>query len=76
MNIGEANAVQWLLQYLLQDQNDPLVPDSDKACAAAAELADRSRAVLHAGMSGDHVRQAWPDLDWPSPSEPLTRSGS
>lgn len=77
MNIGDAKAAQVVLQYLLQDENDPLVPDAEQACAAASELAERSRLALSTGMSGEQVRQAWPHLDWPAPNtEDLEKPGT
>lgn len=62
MSIGDANAAQRVLEHLVVNQATlpPAVAD------AAATLADRSYAVLHAGIDGGDVRQVWPDDDEPA----------
>lgn len=62
MNITEANAVNTLLDHLLNlPDGTGTVPDDDKARTAAAVLADRANNALHAGVTGEDVQQSWPE---------------
>lgn len=54
MNIGEANAVQVVLNRHYVTHGDRVI-DDDVPIAAARWLADRARAALKAGPSGDDI---------------------
>lgn len=61
MNIGEANQVNTLLLHIVADgTGDP--PTDDEVLEAAAALADRAYAALHAGVDGRDIRHLWADL--------------
>jgi uncharacterized metal-binding protein YceD (DUF177 family) len=61
MTIGEANAVQRILDHLVGNRPVAL----DELTHHASILADRSSKVLMAGLSGDQVTQAFGKGDHP-----------
>lgn len=58
MNIGEADDTITLLRWLTAGM--PSGHLEDRAKASAQRLADRSRARIMAGISGDQVVANWP----------------
>lgn len=58
MNIGEADDTIMLLRWLTGDQANEAL--TEKAKAAAARLADRSRRRIMAGIGGEEVLAKWP----------------
>lgn len=58
MNIGEADDTIMLLRWLTSDQANEAL--TEKAKAAAARLADRSRRRIMAGIGGEEVLANWP----------------
>jgi hypothetical protein len=62
VNIGEANDTIMLLRWLTSDRADDRQTQAAKA--AAARLADRSRARIMAGLSGEVVLEKWPATRW------------
>lgn len=63
MNIGEANDLNTVLRYVLNLPDiTRSVPADDKARDAAARLADKAHKGIMAGLTGDDVVAAWPEL--------------
>lgn len=71
MNITEAKHLNTLLVWMLTYVDDEAeLPAHDDVREAAAALADRALAALGCGISGDDVREVWPELDWVPPTGP------
>jgi hypothetical protein len=70
MSIGDASAAQTLIQWLITQpdaaSDTGRTVTDQQATDAAAYLAKRSHAVLHAGQRDDAVYDAWP-LGGPPP---------
>lgn len=63
MNIGEADAVNHLLRYVMDRPGlDGTPPTSGGAREAAILLAGKARKALGAGVTPDEVRKHWRDL--------------
>jgi hypothetical protein len=62
LSISQANDANTVLRYVLSIPGPAGVPTHGKACDAATRLADASQKVLHAGLDGDEVAAAWPDI--------------
>lgn len=59
--IREANAINVILEYLLQTPRPGLgVPSDEWAREAAEFLADRANKALYAGLRAEDVRSHWP----------------
>jgi len=63
MTVSDAASIQTVLRYLLGedlDRHDHLAGQREHAVLASLmHLADRSRRVLQAGLSGEQVRERW-----------------
>jgi len=60
MTISDAASIQTVLRYLLGEDFAPTADEREQlVLASLTHLADRSRRVLQAGLSGEQVRERW-----------------
>lgn len=72
LTVGEATAINTVLDYWLKMPREGLGPVTEKAVLAAMiDLADRATKTLMAGVNGNDVRRAWRQRDKDALSDEL-----